>query len=186
MSVGSDMLASAYTCSAIKLLWRLNELNKSQENPASNFLDETDARDIIKNILATPDSIRKVATAHRPRELDLRLQTRRRHQRWYTGLYDFSLRYDTEDSKRTGGPNTALSLLDQKQGSAAYATIRKYYPNLGGETEGKKYLNEWNFLAGFVWDNNFGTSALTRTNTPRPLSPTACRGIRNRNELCTF
>ncbi len=115
LSVGSDMLASAYTCSAIKLLWRLNELNKSQENPASNFLDEIDARDIIKNILATPDSIRKVATAHRPRELDLRLQTRRRHQRWYAGLYDFSLRYDTEDSKRTGGPNTALSLLDQKQ-----------------------------------------------------------------------
>ncbi|WP_210207076.1 hypothetical protein [Methylobacterium currus] len=157
LTVSSDILNSAYACASIKLLQRIDRAYKIDGNPATNYLDDSNAKDILKNILRTPVSIRKFAVAHSPRTLDLKLQIRRRHQRRCAPLYDFSLRYDVEDTKQKGGWKTALSLFNQKQGTDAHATIRKYYPYLGGETVGKQCRKEWDFLAGFVWNSHFGS-----------------------------
>ncbi|TNC09065.1 hypothetical protein FF100_27570 [Methylobacterium terricola] len=157
LAVSNDVLASADACAATKLLWHIDKTYKIEENLSENYLDNPDARDILRNILRNPGSIRKFAVAHSPRMLDLKLQIRRRHQRRCAPLYDFSLRYDVEDTKQKGGWKTALSLFNQKQGTDAHATIRKYYPYLGGETVGKQCRKEWDFLAGFVWNGHFGS-----------------------------
>ncbi|MCF4127687.1 hypothetical protein [Methylobacterium sp. SyP6R] len=169
LAVSSDILNSAYACASIKLLRRIENNYKIEENPATNYLDDPNARDILKNILRNANSIRKFAADYSPRTIDLKIQIRRRHQRRCAPLYDFSLRYDVEDTKQKGGWKTALSLFNEKQGTDAHATIRKYYPYLGGETVGKQCRKEWDFLAGFAWDSHFGSQLFQPKRTGWPL-----------------
>ncbi len=157
LAVSSDILNSAYACASIKLLRRIENNYKSKKTQLQTISMTLTPEIFIKIYLEMQTVFGNLPLITAPRTIDLKIQIRRRHQRRCAPLYDFSLRYDVEDTKQKGGWKTALSLFNEKQGTDAHATIRKYYPYLGGETVGKQCRKEWDFLAGFAWDSHFGS-----------------------------
>ncbi len=157
VAVSSDLLAAARVCSAIRLLQHIGKTRRLDETALPSLLDDPAAREVIGRVLEEPVGLRKLAIALRPHTLDIKLRNRRRLQRRYSALYDVSLRWRVEPGSRLkGGPSTAKTLFKAKQGTEAHATIRKYYPNLGGQTRTYEIADKGDFLAGFVWLSQYG------------------------------
>lgn len=155
LAISSDLLAAARVCSAIRLVEHFRKTRRLDETSLPSLLDDTAVREVLGRVLEEPVGLRKLAIALRPRALDIKLRNRRRRQRRYAGLYDISLRWRLDpDSKLEGGPTTAAKVFEQKQGTEAHATIRRYYPRLGGKTRSYEIVDKGHFLAAFVWLNN--------------------------------
>lgn len=156
LAVSSDLLASACVCSAMKLLWYIHKTQLIGGNSQLDLLDDPDARDVLGRVLRTPAGLKKIATGHRPRVLDIKLRNRRRRQRRYAPLYDVSLRWEIiEGSKLEGGWSTAERIFDQKAGTDAHETIRRIYKGLRGRSTAYKYKDKGDFIAGFIWLRHF-------------------------------
>lgn len=156
LAVSSDLLASACVCSAMKLLWYIYKTQRIGGNSQLDLLDNSDARDVLGRVLRTPAGLKKIATGHRPRVLDIKLRNRRRQQRRYAPLYDVSLRWEILDgSLLKGGWSTALRIFNPKPGTDAYEIVRRHYKGLRGKSSAYKYKDDGDFTAGFVWLRHF-------------------------------
>ncbi|CAO4153214.1 hypothetical protein PKCBPO_03889 [Methylorubrum thiocyanatum] len=152
LAISSDLLAAARVCSAIRLVQHIRKTRRLDETSSPSLLDEPAVRKVLGRVLEEPVGLRKLAIALRPRALDIKLRNRRRRQRRYAGLYDISLRWEIDpESTLKGGWSTAAKLFDQKEGTEAHATIRQYYPYLGGKTRTYEIADKADFLAAFVW-----------------------------------
>ncbi|MGX7705167.1 hypothetical protein [Methylobacterium sp. Gmos1] len=156
LAISNDLLASACVCSAMKLLWYMYKTQRIGGNSQLDLLDDPDAREVLGRVLRTPAGLKKIATGHRPRVLDIKLRNRRRQQRRYAPLYDVSFRWEILDgSKLEGGWSTAERMFDQKAGTDAHETIRKIYKGLRGRSTAYKYKDKGDFIAGFIWLRHF-------------------------------
>ncbi|BAQ44685.1 hypothetical protein [Methylobacterium aquaticum] len=156
LAISSDLLASACVCSAMKLLCYMHKTRRIGRNSQLDLLDDPDARDVLGRVLRTPAGLKKIATGHRPRVLDIKLKNRSRQQRRYAPLYDVSLRWEMiEGSKLKGGWTTSKRVFIPKAGTEAHDIIRRYYKGLRGLSTAQKYKDKGDFIAGFVWLRHF-------------------------------
>ncbi|WP_156653428.1 hypothetical protein [Methylobacterium sp. Leaf111] len=152
LAVPENVLASACLCSSIRLLQYIQSNRQLNGTSSKDLIDNQDARDVLNHILLTPDGLKKIATAYRPKILDAKLRNRRRRQRRYAPLYDVSLRWpEVSGSTLRGGWSTALQLFRPKIGTDAHSTVRKYYPGLRGRSSAYKFKDRGDYLAAFVW-----------------------------------
>lgn len=157
LAVPSDILAAATVCSAIRLLEYLQKIRNLNESSGSDLLKDLDAQDVLGRILITPDGLKKIAVALKPRSFDLKLHNRRIRKSRFAPLYDVSVRYEVDkDSRLVGGWTTGVRLFKPKQGTEEHATVRRYYRGLRSRSTAYELKDEDDFLAGFVWLRHYG------------------------------
>ena len=88
LAVPTKILSAACLCSSIRLLRHIQSSRGVSKNSSSHLIDDQDARDVLSHILLTPEGLKKVATADRPKSLDAKLRNRGLRQRRYAPLYD--------------------------------------------------------------------------------------------------